>query len=367
MSGGGTRPGAHPVADGAGHGTGPRPRIAVVGAGVSGLSCAACLLAAGAEVTVLAREVSPANTSDVAAAFWYPYRAGPRERVAAWGATTYRRLRALAADPATGVVRRPIVHRYAGPAPEPWWNGPVEDFRPLEDADRFGPWIDGYRYVTYLADTSRYMPWLAARVEGAGGRIERAEVGSLDELRGRFDGVVDAAGVFARRLAGDEAVFPIRGQVVVVRKPAGFRDEIRESACRYVVPRHEDVVLGGTSDDGEWSREPSERDAAAIVDGCRELCRELDAAFASSRPPEVLDHRVGLRPGRAEVRLELEDAGGLPVVHDYGHAGAGFTLSWGCAEDAARRLMAAVTGETVDAAAVVAARGGDEDDDAGGA
>lgn len=342
----------------AGSRSGPRPRIAVVGAGVSGLSCAACLLEAGADVTVLAREVSPANTSDVAAAFWYPYRAGPREKVAEWGATTYRRLRALAGDPATGVVRRTIVHRYAEPAPDPWWRGPVEDFRPLSEDDRFGPWIDGYRYVTYLADTSRYMPWLAARVEAAGGRVERTEVEALESLRDRFDGVVDAAGVFARTLARDEEVFPIRGQVVVVRRPPGFRDEIRESACRYVVPRHEDVVLGGTADDGDWSREPSERDAAAIVAGCRELCRELDAAFASAEPPEVLAHRVGLRPGRAEVRVELEDVGGLPVVHDYGHAGAGFTLSWGCAEDAARRLLTAVTGEDVGAAAVVAAGDG---------
>ncbi len=49
-------------------------------------------------------------------------------------------------------------------------------------------------------------------------------------------------------------------------------------------------------------------------------------------------HRVGLRPARPTVRLEAEQAGGRPVVHNYGHGGAGVTLSWGCAQE---RLAAA--------------------------
>jgi D-amino-acid oxidase len=55
----------------------------------------------------------------------------------------------------------------------------------------------------------------------------------------------------------------------------------------------------------------------------------------------VLSHRVGLRPFRPQVRLEAESPGaargghGPVVVHNYGHGGAGITLSWGCARDAA--------------------------------
>jgi len=54
------------------------------------------------------------------------------------------------------------------------------------------------------------------------------------------------------------------------------------------------------------------------------------------RSARVLEHRVGLRPTRPAVRLEagvLED--GRPVVHDYGHGGAGVTLSHGCAAEVA--------------------------------
>jgi D-amino-acid oxidase len=51
--------------------------------------------------------------------------------------------------------------------------------------------------------------------------------------------------------------------------------------------------------------------------------------------PSVLAERVGLRPfRRSGVRLErdlLRD--GRAVIHNYGHGGAGFTLSWGCARE----------------------------------
>jgi D-amino-acid oxidase len=45
---------------------------------------------------------------------------------------------------------------------------------------------------------------------------------------------------------------------------------------------------------------------------------------------------VGLRPVSETVRLEREEvAPGKLVVHNYGHGGAGITLSWGCAREAA--------------------------------
>jgi D-amino-acid oxidase len=46
----------------------------------------------------------------------------------------------------------------------------------------------------------------------------------------------------------------------------------------------------------------------------------------------VLGHRTGIRPQRPEIRLEHGELGGRHVVHNYGHSGAGVTLSWGCAE-----------------------------------
>ena len=45
--------------------------------------------------------------------------------------------------------------------------------------------------------------------------------------------------------------------------------------------------------------------------------------------------KVGLRPFRKQVRLELELRTQGRIVHCYGHGGAGYTLAWGCAEEVA--------------------------------
>ena len=58
---------------------------------------------------------------------------------------------------------------------------------------------------------------------------------------------------------------------------------------------------------------------------------------------KVLREFVGLRPGRHEVRLEVEQlANGRKVIHNYGHGAVGYTLSWGCANEVvelAQQLM----------------------------
>jgi D-amino-acid oxidase len=64
----------------------------------------------------------------------------------------------------------------------------------------------------------------------------------------------------------------------------------------------------------------------------------LVPALAGAR---VRAHRVGLRPARPAVRLEAEHRDGRTVVHDYGHGGAGVTLSWGCADEVAALVAAA--------------------------
>src|SRR4051794_15397443 len=76
---------------------GPGPgRVTVVGAGVTGLTCAVGLAEAGHRVDVLARDLPLETTSVVAAALWYPYKALPQDRVTAWSASSYARFAELA-------------------------------------------------------------------------------------------------------------------------------------------------------------------------------------------------------------------------------------------------------------------------------
>jgi D-amino-acid oxidase len=78
---------------------------------------------------------------------------------------------------------------------------------------------------------------------------------------------------------------------------------------------------------GVGDEKPNLEVAAAI----QRRCARIEPLV---RGLEVIEHRVGIRPARPTVRLEHErTADGVDVVHNYGHGGAGVTVSWGCADD----------------------------------
>ena len=309
---------------------GRMPEALVVGAGVTGLTCAIRLREAGVAADVVAREPPERTVSAVAAALWYPYRAFPRERVAAWSARGFAVLSELAAVPGAGVRIRWGTELVPAGAPDPWWRDAVPGFART---------AAGYRFAAPVADMSVYLPWLVRRLEALGGALRIAALHDLDEALGRAPVVVNCAGLGARELDGDRSLVPVRGQVVYVEQ-AGIDewllDQADARALVYVVPRERDVVLGGTAEEGVDDRRPD----AAVADAIRARCVAALPALAGAR---VLGTAVGLRPARAEVRLEAEPRGGRTVVHCYGHGGAGVTLAWGCAEEVVG-LVAAATG-----------------------
>ena len=109
-----------------------------------------------------------------------------------------------------------------------------------------------------------------------------------------------------------------------------FADGPKDSTdLTYWFPHRDTVLLGGTAVVGDWNRVPDPAVAAAIV----ARCSAVEPRFATA---EIIEHRVGLRPGRSEPRLEeqtLDD--GTRLIHNYGHGGSGVTLAWGCAAEVA--------------------------------
>ena len=295
----------------------------MVGAGVVGLSCAVRLLEAGHRVDVVARDLPLETTSAVAAAFWYPYRAYPFERVAAWSATTYRALEALAGDPDTGVRMVPGTEYHRTATADPWWRSSVPALTRVSAMPP--PYVDAWSFVAPVVEMPVYLRWLTCRLDELGGTLTRMALSALPD---HAETVVDATGLGARLLAGDPAVQPVRGQVVLVEQVGLDRWALDGAGPTYVVPRSHDVVVGGTDDEGEWSRTPDPDVAKLVLERAVELVPELARA-------RVLGHRVGLRPARPTVRLEVEQQGAERVVHCYGHGGAGVTLSWGCADEVA--------------------------------
>jgi D-amino-acid oxidase len=176
------------------------------------------------------------------------------------------------------------------------------------------------------------------RVRDLGGEIVTRHVTALTELAGTgADALVNCPGLAARDLVGDRSVYPVRGQIVRVTNPGitmSVRDEFHPAGRAYVHPRSNDCILGGTFDEDQWDTEPDPATAEAII----ARCTEIVPAIANAR---VIENLAGLRPGRPEVRLEegAPEGGGPRVAHNYGHGGAGITLSWGCAENITRILL----------------------------
>ncbi len=159
---------------------------------------------------------------------------------------------------------------------------------------------------------------------------------SFDDIVGP---IINCSGLGAAGLAGDETVFPIRGQVVAVEASAvtdGITDESDQNRITYVYPRTNEVILGGTRQVGVEDRTPDASETKRIL---------ADAARLDSRLLEasVIESRVGLRPGRSTVRLESETESERLVIHNYGHGGHGYVLSWGCAEAVVSLLMSEAT------------------------
>jgi D-amino-acid oxidase len=299
-------------------------RVTVVGAGVVGLTCAVRLLEDGHRVDVLARDLPLETTSAVAAAIWYPYRAYPTDRVLAWSARSYDVFVGLADVAGAGVALRSGVEVFATAQDEPWWRPAVRRLEHVAPPAGYG---DAWTFQAPVVEMPVYLPWLAARVVELGGTITRLNLAALPV---GADVVVNATGIGSRLLASDPTVGPVRGQVVYVEQ-VGLDQWWLDSSgdLTYVIPRSRDIVVGGTDEEGDWSRTPSPETAAAILSRARRLVPALAGA-------RVLRHRVGLRPARPTVRVELVSGDRHNVVHCYGHGGAGVTLSWGTADEVAQ-------------------------------
>ncbi|MFF8993733.1 FAD-dependent oxidoreductase [Streptomyces sp. NPDC014983] len=313
--------------------------VVVIGAGVIGLTTAVCLAETGVDVQVISDRRPGSTTSAAAGAMWDPYLAEPAALVERWSRDTLSVLGELSAETDTGVSLVEGTHESRLPRELPAWTRLVKA-RPCP-ADELRPgYVTGWRYRAPVVDMPRYLAYLVRRLERAGGSIRYRRYATLDEAtNGPARVVVNCAGAGARSLAADPLVDAVRGQLVVVENPgvrSFFCDDTPDAdVLTYIYPHEDAVVLGGTAEPGSWDVRPDEDAARQIV----LRCAEVEPALAGAR---VIEHRVGLRPVRPEIRFTEESRGGTLVVHNYGHGGAGITLSWGCAREAAGRARRAM-------------------------
>jgi D-amino-acid oxidase len=303
--------------------------VLIIGAGVSGLTTAICLAEAGLAVRVLAQRPPLQTTSAVAGASWGPYMVRD-PRVLRWSAESLAELQNIArSDASLGVRLVSGLDATDYPTEPPDWARTVTGFRECQGDELPTGYVSGWRYVIPLVDMPTYLRYLERRLASAGTVVEIGYVNSLSEITNQAPVIVNCSGLGSRKLANDAELFPTRGQLVVVKNPGirwFFQDDTKGEGLTYFLPHGDRVVLGGCATPGSEDESVDFTQAQGILERCA-------AVEPLLRDPVILEHRVGLRPTRPQVRVELCDVDGAAVIHNYGHGGAGLTLSWGCARE----------------------------------
>jgi D-amino-acid oxidase len=308
--------------------------VAIVGAGVSGLTTAVVFAEHGYNVSIFAEETGQQTTSAAAAAMWFPYDAEPAAKVIPWALATYKVLADLANDPRAGVSMIGLrQYSRAGELQIHDWAiqlgasavGEADSF-----PHKFGEFANGFSLNVPLTDTTIYLDYLRDRLMNAGGMIHTGvRFEKLEDVDCKFDLVINCAGFGAKALVHDADLEPHRGQVAIVPKIDNLECAIvcDDAPLMYAIPRKNDCVFGGTNEISE-DRRIDPASTSRIVSECSRVLKIEN--------PKILAEKVGLRPFRKSgVRVDLEKlSDGRTVIHNYGHGGAGFTLSWGCATEA---------------------------------
>ena len=246
--------------------------VAVIGAGVMGLSTARLVQEAGFPVTIYAEALPPETTSNVAGGQWHPFghfrsdSVTPEWRRQFLAAADYgwRRFQIMVGDD-YGIRWLPTYAETEG-GPE---RALLPTFPPINrvlerNAHPF-PVEHLTRFDTLYVETGRYLRQMMRDVQVAGGRIAvrrfatPADIVALPERL-----VFNCTGLGARELFGDTELRPARGQLAVLLPQPEIRYAFTGEAG-YMFPRADGIVLGGTFELDEWDATPQPEAIARII------------------------------------------------------------------------------------------------------
>ena len=241
--------------------------VAVIGAGIAGLTTARLVQEAGFPVTLYAAERPEDTTSAVAGGQFHPFshvrrdQATPEWRARYLQALDYafRRQQLLVGDD-WGV--RWLTTYVEGDRPEARITAtfpPAARVVPAAE-NPFGRPMT--RYATLYTETGRFLRRLLNEIEADGGRLVLRRFSGPEEVAALPERLVfNCTGLGARELVGDTTLTPIKGQLAILLPQPEVRYALSTDAG-YAFPRPDGIVLGGTYERGV---EDATVDPAAIA------------------------------------------------------------------------------------------------------
>lgn len=324
--------------------------VAVLGAGIIGITNAVRLLQEGFSVSIFTKDKPLETNSDAAVATWYiPDDSKPiLQRCCLESLTKFNEL--IASETDSGVKKIPVILYFKGEEDfinSVWAKEPLKTLANLSDPPANQAKIQGFPFSVMvqnpLIDPSIYRPYMLKKFETLGGKLKIEKINALAELTDSYDIVVNSAGWEAKYLTDDPLIYPARGQTETMKVPqelgGGYSLNV-EAMDAYVVfrPLSEDCVIGTTYQVGDCDRAVRESDKKAIFQKVATFF-----PYVKDKPIEATS-KAGIRCGRPDVRIEGEEVNNMQakqslIVHCYGHGGTGYSASWGSADEVLKQCM----------------------------
>jgi glycine/D-amino acid oxidase-like deaminating enzyme len=264
--------------------------VAVLGAGVVGLTTARLVQEAGYPVTIYAKALPPETTSNIAGGQWYPSLLYDSDKLT----PTFEQQLVAAASYAYQRYQIMIGDDYG----VRWMtNYLVSDSPPGDsDTDRLlrsmlpeardlgaGARGLGYSYVGQfdgmLIEPPRFLRAMLRDVHIAGGRVEvrdfhtPADVAALPESL-----VFNCTGLGAGALFGDTELTPMRGQLAVLLPQPEVDYALETGDGMYMFSRSDGVILGGTADRDNWSTQVDPATTERLISRHARIAQRLACA-----------------------------------------------------------------------------------------
>lgn len=217
---------------------------------------------------------------------------------------------------------------------------------------------DGYRYKSFVIDTNKYLNWLMEKIKNKGGillneKIKIFDKDTFEKLKNKYNSniIINCTG-FASKEIDDKLEIEdkykmkaLRGFLIHIENNINLIDclsvskkndkyegsDFEKYGFIFIIPKNENtIILGGYAEFKE-SIDLNNDNNNKILKDMKKSCLDFLPSLNTKYKQKGI--YAGIRPYRYEPRIEIERINKeLYLIHNYGHGGSGYTLSWGCAD-----------------------------------
>jgi len=267
-------------------------RIAVLGAGAVGLATARLLQEHGVEVTIYAKDLPPATTSNIAGAQVFPVTVYAHDSITPEfraqfveaARFSYRRYQLMVGE-YYGIRWMPNYMLDRQPLPEAGLSSkqsPIADLMPelrdlTKDEHPFDfPYVR--RFDTMFIQPAVYLESMLREFRIAGGTVLVREMHNMREVLDLPQPtIVNCTGLGAKALFNDSELTPIKGQLTFLLPQPEVEYATLPPDGLYMFPRRDGILLGGTHEMGNWDLTPDRQAEARILATHAEIFRGMRA------------------------------------------------------------------------------------------